>query len=202
VPSTPSWLPLVSVPVYRGWASEQAQPCLGRALPEPCALSLVFSSLGAEARGSADRTPQAPPATPRRRARRTSQARPRRPSSWEHPPLALLYKLQGASVPTSLAERGGALPEPWAGSLRTPYPRNDASLSPRARSSRGISHRSKQGRQGIAALVQSEHLYHPHRDDLVDLNRRLEYYLLLFERAAVEAHAESTLTLQPTAGRS
>jgi penicillin G amidase len=50
---------------------------------------------------------------------------------------------------------------------------------------------------GVHAPGQSEHLYHPHRDDLMSLSHGLEYHPILFDRASVDAHAEGTLTLEP-----
>lgn len=50
---------------------------------------------------------------------------------------------------------------------------------------------------GIHTPGQSEHLHHPHRADLMELNHRIEYHPLLFTRSQVEAHAQETLTLQP-----
>jgi penicillin amidase len=49
----------------------------------------------------------------------------------------------------------------------------------------------------IHAPGQTEHLYHPLRDDLLAMNRQLQYHPLLHTRQAVEAHARNTLTLQP-----
>ena len=49
----------------------------------------------------------------------------------------------------------------------------------------------------IHAPGQSEHLYHPHRDDLMALNQQVRLHPLLHTRQAVEAHARNTLTLQP-----
>ncbi|NMO13492.1 penicillin acylase family protein [Pyxidicoccus fallax] len=49
----------------------------------------------------------------------------------------------------------------------------------------------------IHAPGQSEHLYHPHRDDLLELNSQVRYHPLLHTRQAVEAHVRNTLTLQP-----
>ncbi|MBZ4423324.1 penicillin acylase family protein [Myxococcus sp. RHSTA-1-4] len=53
----------------------------------------------------------------------------------------------------------------------------------------------------IHAPGQTEHLYHPHRDDLLELNHQLRYHPLLHTRQAVESHARNTLTLQPAAKR-
>jgi penicillin amidase len=50
---------------------------------------------------------------------------------------------------------------------------------------------------GIHTPGQSEHLYHPHRDDLMEMSQKVEFHPLLFTRQQVEAHAEGTLTLQP-----
>ena len=44
---------------------------------------------------------------------------------------------------------------------------------------------------------QSEHLYHPHRDDMLEMSQKVEFHPLLFTRQQVEAHAKGTLTLQP-----
>lgn len=50
---------------------------------------------------------------------------------------------------------------------------------------------------GVHTPGQSEHLYHPHRLDLMELSRKVEFHPLLFTRQQVEAHAKDTLTLQP-----
>lgn len=50
---------------------------------------------------------------------------------------------------------------------------------------------------GIHTPGQCEHLYHPHRDDLMEMCQKVEYHPLLFTRQAVEAEAEHTLTLEP-----
>jgi penicillin amidase len=55
------------------------------------------------------------------------------------------------------------------------------------------------GSVGIHAPGQSEHLYHPHREDLMEMMHEGEYHPLLFTREAVEAHAEATLALMPEA---
>jgi penicillin amidase len=52
----------------------------------------------------------------------------------------------------------------------------------------------------IHAPGQTEHLYHPHRDDLLEAHQNLQYYPLLYTRQAVEAHTKSTLTLRPADG--
>ncbi|QAT87003.1 acyl-homoserine lactone acylase [Corallococcus coralloides] len=44
---------------------------------------------------------------------------------------------------------------------------------------------------------QSEHLFHKHRDDLMELNRKVEFHPMLHTRQAVEQHREATLTLTP-----
>ncbi|MBU8895096.1 penicillin acylase family protein [Corallococcus sp. M34] len=46
---------------------------------------------------------------------------------------------------------------------------------------------------------QSEHLYHPHRDDMLDLIRDVKFHPMLATRDAVEAHQKQTLTLEPAA---
>jgi penicillin G amidase len=48
---------------------------------------------------------------------------------------------------------------------------------------------------GIHTPGQSEHLHHPHREDLMLLSQEVGYHPLLFTREAVEEHAESRLTL-------
>ncbi|MCY1015593.1 penicillin acylase family protein [Pyxidicoccus sp. MSG2] len=53
----------------------------------------------------------------------------------------------------------------------------------------------------IHAPGQSEHLGHPHRDDLMDMSQKVECHPLLYTREAVESQAKSTLTLQPTTKR-
>ncbi|MFY0566437.1 penicillin acylase family protein [Archangium lansingense] len=50
---------------------------------------------------------------------------------------------------------------------------------------------------GIHTPGQSEHLYHPHRDDMLDMSQKVEFHPLLFTRQQVDAHAKGTLTLQP-----
>ncbi|PTL74978.1 penicillin acylase family protein [Vitiosangium sp. GDMCC 1.1324] len=50
---------------------------------------------------------------------------------------------------------------------------------------------------GIHTPGQSEHLYHPHRTDLMEMSHKVEFHPLLFTRQQVEAHTEGTLTLQP-----
>jgi penicillin amidase len=52
---------------------------------------------------------------------------------------------------------------------------------------------------GVVAPGQSEHVFHPHRDDGLGLLRKGEYHPLLFTRAAVEAAAEDVLRLEPGA---
>jgi penicillin amidase len=49
----------------------------------------------------------------------------------------------------------------------------------------------------INSTGQSEHLFHPHRDDMIPMWANVEYHPMLFTRQAVEANAESTLTLVP-----
>jgi len=53
---------------------------------------------------------------------------------------------------------------------------------------------------GIHTPGQVEHVFHPHREDLMEMSQRLEYHPLLFTREAVLAHAEATLTLEPEKG--
>jgi penicillin amidase len=53
----------------------------------------------------------------------------------------------------------------------------------------------------IHAPGQSEHLLHPHRNDLMDMNQKVECHPLLYTREAVESQAKSTLTLQPAKKR-
>jgi penicillin amidase len=50
---------------------------------------------------------------------------------------------------------------------------------------------------GVHAPGQSEHLHHPHRDDLLELSHRQEYFPLLYERSAVDKHARARLGLTP-----
>ena len=50
---------------------------------------------------------------------------------------------------------------------------------------------------GVHTPGQSEHLYHPHREDMMAMCQAMEYHPLLFTRDAVEAHRASTLTLKP-----
>ncbi|RKH17377.1 penicillin acylase family protein [Corallococcus praedator] len=49
----------------------------------------------------------------------------------------------------------------------------------------------------IHAPGQTEHLFHPHRDDLLDLSREVKFHPMLYTRDAVEQHREATLTLTP-----
>ncbi len=44
---------------------------------------------------------------------------------------------------------------------------------------------------------QSGQLFHPHREDFISLWQNVEYHPMLFDREAVEANAEATLTLTP-----
>jgi penicillin amidase len=44
---------------------------------------------------------------------------------------------------------------------------------------------------------QSEHLGHPHREDLISTWQNVEYHPMLFTRETVEANAEAVLTLTP-----
>ncbi|HSP80861.1 MAG TPA: penicillin acylase family protein, partial [Myxococcaceae bacterium] len=55
---------------------------------------------------------------------------------------------------------------------------------------------------GIHTPGQTEHLYHPHRDDLMTMSQSGEYHPLLHTREAVEAHVEDRLTLRPASPRS
>jgi penicillin amidase len=47
----------------------------------------------------------------------------------------------------------------------------------------------------VNSTGQSEHLFHPHRDDEIELWRKLEYHPLFFTRKAVEADGASVLKL-------
>lgn len=49
----------------------------------------------------------------------------------------------------------------------------------------------------VNSTGQSEHLFHPHRDDLISMWQNVEYHLLLFTGEAVEENAEAVLTLTP-----
>ncbi|WP_164014705.1 penicillin acylase family protein [Pyxidicoccus trucidator] len=53
----------------------------------------------------------------------------------------------------------------------------------------------------IHAPGQSEHFFHPHREDLMDLSQQVQYHPLLYTRQAVESHVRNTLTLQPSPKR-
>jgi len=44
---------------------------------------------------------------------------------------------------------------------------------------------------------QSGHPFHRHYDDMVDPWRNVEYHVMLWERTAVETHAEGVLVLMP-----
>ena len=44
---------------------------------------------------------------------------------------------------------------------------------------------------------QSEHLFHPHREDLISMWQNVEYHIFPFTQEAVEESAETTLTLTP-----
>jgi penicillin amidase len=49
----------------------------------------------------------------------------------------------------------------------------------------------------VHAPGQTEHLYHPHRDDMVEMSQQVKFHPMLFTRQAVESNLEATLTLQP-----
>jgi penicillin amidase len=49
----------------------------------------------------------------------------------------------------------------------------------------------------IHATGQSGQLFHPHREDFIDLWQNVDYHPMLFSREAVEANADATLTLTP-----
>jgi penicillin amidase len=51
---------------------------------------------------------------------------------------------------------------------------------------------------GINSTGQSEHLFHPHREDLIPLWQNLKCHPLLFTRKAIEAETLSILKLTPT----
>ncbi len=51
--------------------------------------------------------------------------------------------------------------------------------------------------QTIHTTGQSGHLFHPHREDFIPLWQAVEYHPMPFSRDAVEANAETTLTLVP-----
>jgi penicillin amidase len=51
--------------------------------------------------------------------------------------------------------------------------------------------------QTVHTTGQSGHLFHPHREDFIPLWQNVEYHPMPFSRAAVEAKAESVLTLMP-----
>lgn len=51
--------------------------------------------------------------------------------------------------------------------------------------------------QAINSTGQSEHLFHPHRDDMILMWENVEYHPMPFTLEAVEANAESTLILTP-----
>jgi penicillin amidase len=51
---------------------------------------------------------------------------------------------------------------------------------------------------GVENSGQSEHLFHPHRDDLVPLWQRVAYHRVPFSRQRVRAAAASVLTLEPS----
>lgn len=50
---------------------------------------------------------------------------------------------------------------------------------------------------GVHMPGQSEHLYHPHREDMVETSGSGQYHPLLFTREEVEANVEDKLVLQP-----
>jgi len=54
---------------------------------------------------------------------------------------------------------------------------------------------------GVHTPGQVEHLYHPHREDMMAMSQSMTDHPILFTRAAVEAHRASTLTLRPPPGR-
>jgi penicillin G amidase len=49
----------------------------------------------------------------------------------------------------------------------------------------------------VHAPGQTEHLFHPHRDDLMELSHKVEFHPMLHTREAVEKHRKATLTLTP-----
>jgi penicillin G amidase len=51
---------------------------------------------------------------------------------------------------------------------------------------------------GVNSTGQSEHLFHPHREDLIPLWQNLKYHPLLFTRKAIDAETRSVLKLTPT----
>jgi penicillin amidase len=69
----------------------------------------------------------------------------------------------------------------------------------------GVAHRflvdmgNLDGALGVLNSGQSEHLFHPHRDDLVPLWQRMAYHHIRWSRGAVRASAVATLTLRPAA---
>jgi penicillin amidase len=69
----------------------------------------------------------------------------------------------------------------------------------------GVAHRflvdmgDLDGALGALNSGQSEHLFHPHRDDLVPLWQRVAYHHIRWSRGAVRASAVATLTLRPAA---
>jgi penicillin amidase len=49
----------------------------------------------------------------------------------------------------------------------------------------------------INTTGQSEHLFHPHREDLISMWQNVEYHPMSFTQEAVEANAQAVLTLTP-----
>ena len=49
----------------------------------------------------------------------------------------------------------------------------------------------------VNSTGQSEHLFHPHREDQISMWQNVEYRSMPFTREAVEANAEATLNLTP-----
>jgi penicillin amidase len=49
----------------------------------------------------------------------------------------------------------------------------------------------------INSTGQSEHLFHPHREDLISMWQNVEYHPMFFTQEAVEKNAEAVLTLTP-----
>jgi penicillin amidase len=54
--------------------------------------------------------------------------------------------------------------------------------------------------RAVNSTGQVEHLFHPHREDQLDLWSRVEYHPVLVSRDAVKADAEATLRLLPGPG--
>ena len=53
----------------------------------------------------------------------------------------------------------------------------------------------------VNSTGQSEHLFHPHREDEIALWEKMEYHPLAFTRKAVEAELAGTLKLAPADGQ-